>query len=68
MVLPEIAIRRPVLTLMAMIAIIVFGVISFLRLGVDQFPQVDFTVVTITTVLEGAAPEVVEENITDVIE
>jgi len=68
MILPEIAIKRPVLTLMAMVAIVVFGVISFLRLGVDQFPQVDFPVVTVTTVLEGAAPEVVEENITDVIE
>jgi HAE1 family hydrophobic/amphiphilic exporter-1 len=68
MFLPEIAIRKPVTTVMIMLAILVFGVIGFLRLGVDQFPKVDYPVVTVTTLLDGASPEVIEENITDIIE
>ncbi len=68
MILPEIAIRRPVTTFMMMAALLVFGLIGYTRLGVDQYPKVDFPVVTVTTVLEGASPEVIEENITDVIE
>ncbi|MCK4738353.1 MAG: efflux RND transporter permease subunit [Deltaproteobacteria bacterium] len=68
MFLPELAIKRPVTTFMVMLAILVFGIIGFLRLGVDQFPKVEFPVVSVTTILPGASPEVVEENITDIIE
>ncbi|MBI5598829.1 MAG: efflux RND transporter permease subunit [Deltaproteobacteria bacterium] len=62
------SIRRPVTTFVVMAAFFVFGFIGFSRLGVDLFPKVEFPVVTVITVLEGASPDVVEENITDVIE
>ena len=68
MFLPNTAIRKPVTTVMVMAAILVFGFIGFTRLGVDQFPKVEYPVVTVMTLLEGASPEVVEENITDIIE
>ncbi len=68
MFLSDFAIKKPVTTIMMMSALLVFGVIGFLRLGVDQFPKADFPIVTITTVYEGAGPEVVEENVTDVVE
>ena len=68
MSLPDIAIRRPVLTWMMTLALVVFGVLGYNRLGVDQFPAMEFPVVVITATLEGASPEVMEEDVTDVIE
>ena len=68
MFLPEFSIKRPVTVFMLMAALLIFGVIGFLRLGVDQFPKVEFPIVTVTTMLQGASPEVIEENITDRVE
>ncbi|MDH4226204.1 MAG: efflux RND transporter permease subunit [Deltaproteobacteria bacterium] len=68
MFLPEMSIRRPVTTFVIMAAIILFGVISLVRLGIDQFPKVEMPTVTVTTLLEGASPDIVEENVTDIIE
>src|SRR3990172_6215254 len=68
MFLSEFSIKRPVTVFMLMAALLIFGAIGFLRLGVDQFPKVEFPVVTVTTMLQGASPEVIEENITDRIE
>jgi len=64
----EIAIRRPVFTLMAMLALIVFGVLGYLALPVSLLPSLDIPIVTITTLLPGASPEVMESDVTDPIE
>ena len=61
-------IQRPVLTWMMTLSLIVFGVLGYARLGVDQFPDMDFPVVTVSAILEGASPEVVEQDVTDVLE
>jgi HAE1 family hydrophobic/amphiphilic exporter-1 len=66
--LAEISIRRPVFAWMLMAAILLFGVISFTRLGVSQLPDVDFPVVQVSCSLPGAAPEVVESQVLDPIE
>ncbi|MDH3370380.1 MAG: efflux RND transporter permease subunit, partial [Gammaproteobacteria bacterium] len=66
--LPEIAIRRPVFAWMLMGGLILFGVISADRMGISQLPDVDFPVVTVRVEWPGAAPEVVETNVVDVIE
>ncbi|MHB8535710.1 MAG: efflux RND transporter permease subunit, partial [Sulfuricaulis sp.] len=66
--LPEIAIRRPVFAWMLMAALILFGLISASRMGISQLPDVDFPVVTIRVDYPGAAPEVIETNVVDVIE
>jgi HAE1 family hydrophobic/amphiphilic exporter-1 len=68
MILSEIAVRRPVFTTMVMSALIVFGWVSFTRLGVDLFPKVDFPVISIVTRLPGADPETVESRLSDPIE
>lgn len=68
MKLSNLAIARPVTTTMVMAAIFVFGLIGYSRLGVDQFPKVEFPIITITTILPGAGPEVIEDNVTDIIE
>ena len=53
---------------MLMIGVVVFGVIGFMRLGVSQLPDVDFPVVTASITWEGAAPEVMETDVTDIVE
>ena len=51
-----------------MAAIILFGLISYHRLGISQLPDVDFPVVSVTLNLPGAAPEVVESQVLDPLE
>lgn len=68
MSLASISIKNPVFAWMMMIGFIVFGAISFKRLGVSQNPDVDFPVVTVSATLEGAAPEVMESDVADIIE
>lgn len=66
--LANISIRRPVFASVLMLVVIVFGMLGYSRLGVDQFPNVDIPVVVITTRLDGAAPEEIETDVSDKIE
>ena len=66
--LSDISVRRPVLATMLTMAIVVFGLVSLTRLGIDRFPEVDFPIVAVTTTLEGADAEVMDIEVTDVIE
>lgn len=68
MSLSEIAIRKPVFAWMLMAAIILFGCISFSRLGISQLPDVDFPMVGVSLSLPGAAPEVMESQVVDPVE
>jgi len=68
MSLPDIAIRRPVFAWMLMSGLILFGLISVGRMGISQLPDVDFPVVSIAVNYPGAAPEIVETNVVDIIE
>jgi len=53
---------------MVMLAFVVLGLFSYQRLKTDQFPNVDFPVVVITTEYPGAAPEIVESEVSKKIE
>jgi hydrophobic/amphiphilic exporter-1 (mainly G- bacteria), HAE1 family len=66
--LAEICVRRPVFASVLILSLVVVGVFSYFQLGVDRFPDVDFPVINVSTVLVGAAPEEVETEITDTIE
>ncbi len=68
MSLVETSIRRPVFAWMLMLALIIFGAISFQGMGVSQLPDVDFPVVNVSLTLEGAAPEVMEMDVVDPVE
>jgi len=68
MTLSDLSIKRPVFAWMLMLGLIVFGAISFGRMGISQLPDVDYPVVNISVSLEGAAPEVMETQVTDVLE
>ncbi|HEX4460440.1 MAG TPA: efflux RND transporter permease subunit, partial [Polyangia bacterium] len=66
--LARLCVRRPVLAAVLMLTIVVVGLAGYTKLGLDQFPKVDFPVVIVTTRLDGAAPEEVETEITQKVE
>ena len=66
--LPELSIKRHVFAVMLSAAMMLFGIISYQRVGVDQFPKVDFPIITVTTTLRGGNPESVDMSVTSVIE
>ncbi len=68
MTLPELSIKRPVLAWMLMAGLILFGYLAYRKMGVSQLPDVDFPIVSISLTYEGAAPEVMESDVVDIIE
>ena len=68
MTISEICIKRPVFTWVLVAMPVVLGMTSYGRLGVDLFPNVDFPVCSVTTVLPGASVEEVETSVTKPIE
>lgn len=68
MFLSDLSIRKPVFATMMIAALLLFGIISRLRMGVALYPDVDFPNVSISTTLQGASPEVIETELTDPIE
>jgi multidrug efflux pump len=66
--LSDLAIRRPVLAAVASLLIIVFGIGVLTSLPVRELPDIDTAVVTVTTTYRGAAPEVIDTDLTEIIE
>jgi len=66
--LAAICIKRPVFATMLVLALVVIGGASFMRLGVDRFPAVDLPNVMVRTSLPGGSVEEVESEISDVLE
>ncbi len=64
----KVSIRNPVFASMVMVALVVLGVVSYNRLGVEQLPDISYPVFTITVLYPGASPEAVENDITKPIE
>ncbi len=61
-------IRRPVLTVVMFVIFGIFGVYGFLQMPVQEYPDVDFPIVSVTVPLPGAAPAVVESEILEPLE
>ncbi len=64
----ELFIRRPVLASMLSLGLILVGVLGYTRLPVREFPDADPPIVSVTVILPGASPQVVESAVTDVLE
>ena len=64
----RVSLRNPVFATMVMLALLVLGLFAFQRLKVDQFPNIDFPVVVVTTEYPGASPEIVESEVTKKVE
>jgi len=68
MTLSDFSIKNPVFAWMLMAALILFGGIGYRRMGVSQMPDVEFPVLNVSLDWEGAAPEVMETDVVDVVE
>ncbi|HZF55014.1 MAG TPA: efflux RND transporter permease subunit [Polyangiaceae bacterium] len=68
MSLTEACLRKPVFAWMLMIATVVFGAVAVSRIGISQFPDVDFPTINVSVSWEGAAPEVIEHDVVEAIE
>ena len=64
----KVSLKNPVFATMLMMALVVLGLFSLQRLKIDQFPNIDFPVVVITTEYPGASPEIVESEVSKKIE
>ncbi|MFU8834395.1 MAG: efflux RND transporter permease subunit [Roseovarius sp.] len=68
MTLSDLSVRRPVLAAVASLLIIIFGIAALRDLPIRELPDVDNSVVTVTTTYRGAAPEVIDTDITETVE
>ncbi len=68
MTLSDLSIKRPVFAWMLMAALMIFGFISMRDMGVSKLPDVDFPTISIRLNWEGAAPEVMETDVVDIVE
>ena len=66
--LTRISINNPVFAAMMMLALMVVGLFAYKDVGVEEFPNVEFPFVIVTTAYPGASPEVVESDVTRKIE
>ncbi|ATB39292.1 RND multidrug efflux transporter [Cystobacter fuscus] len=64
----EVCIKKPVFAWMLMAATITFGLVAAQRIGISQFPDVDYPVISIGVTWEGASPEAVESDIIEPLE
>jgi HAE1 family hydrophobic/amphiphilic exporter-1 len=64
----DLCIKRPVFATMINLFLVVLGYFSFQQIGVDQFPNVELPIVTVTTTLRGASPEEMETSVTKPLE
>ena len=64
----EVCIRKPVFAWMIMAATVLFGAVAATRIGISQFPDVDFPTINIGVSYEGAAPDVMEKDVVEPIE
>ncbi len=68
MFISDLSIRRPVLTVVSMLALVIFGLVSFVLLQTDEFPDVAVPIVVVATPYPGASPDNVEREIVEPME
>ena len=68
MFISDFAIRRPIITVVAMIALVVFGLFALAQLDTDEFPEIEPPIVSINIPYPGASPDQVEREILEPIE
>jgi HAE1 family hydrophobic/amphiphilic exporter-1 len=68
MQLPELCIRRPVMTTLLMAAFLIFGIIAYRALPVSELPSIDFPTISVTAQLPGASPETMAASVATPLE
>ena len=68
MLLSDVSIKRPVFASVLSLVLVIFGIVSFMRLPLREYPDIDAPIVNIQTNYPGASADVVETRITRIIE
>ncbi|HTJ22941.1 MAG TPA: efflux RND transporter permease subunit [Gemmatimonadaceae bacterium] len=68
MIISDFAIKRPLITVVAMVALVIFGLFALLRLKTDEFPDVAPPWLTVGIIYPGASPDVVESEVLKPVE
>src|SRR5688500_15888532 len=68
MYISDTAITKPVLTVVAMLMFVVFGIVALTQLDTDEYPEIDAPVVVVAVPYPGASPDIVEREAVDPIE
>src|SRR5215218_4904614 len=68
MFISDFAIKRPIITIVTMVALVVFGLVSLLKLDTDEFPDFEQPIVFIGAAYPGASPDVVEREVVSRLE
>jgi len=68
MKISEIAVKRNILTLMGVLGFVLLGAVTVFRINLSMMPDIEFPFVTVQTVLPGAAPDIIETDVTDTLE
>src|SRR5687768_17212517 len=68
MKLSQVSIQRPVLATVMTLGLVLFGLLSFTRLSVREYPDIDRPVVSIRTIYPGASARLVETEVTTILE
>ncbi len=68
MIISDFAIKRPLITVVTMVAMVIFGLFALLKLKTDEFPDVDPPFLTVGIVYPGASPDVVESEVLKPVE
>jgi hydrophobic/amphiphilic exporter-1 (mainly G- bacteria), HAE1 family len=66
--LSDVSIKRPVFATIMNLVLIVFGLFGYSKLGIDQFPNVDFPIVVVQTIYKGADPKTIEDKVLEPLE
>src|ERR1041385_710142 len=66
--LADLCIKRPVFATMINLLLVVLGCFAYQRIGIDQLPNVELPIITVTTTLRGASPEEIETSVTKPLE
>ncbi len=68
MFISDFAIKRPIITIVTMVALVVFGIFALIRLDVDELPEINMPVIFVGIPYPGASPDQVEREVVDRIE
>jgi len=66
--LPKLSVKQPVLIIMAFIAVLIFGIVAYMKLPTDVLPDIELPALTVITVYPGASSNEVEQQVTKVLE
>ncbi len=68
MFISDFAIKRPIVTVTSMLALVIFGLFALFSLDTDEFPDVQIPVIVVSVVYPGASPDVAAREVVDPIE